>query len=127
MAGGKGSRGGKAGSSSLSQRQAISISFSDGTYLRYEKIGDTIYETSSSTPREVSSNATLDEMATRAAGIGGTVTKLTDADLQKIEQENAEYREAMNELLDQAYANDKHFVRGSRQNRTGNRAARRAR
>ena len=123
MAGSKGRRGGQG--QNRQQRRAIAVSYADGATFRYEEIGGKIYETSTSTPREIETNLTLDQIKANLTVNGANVEELSKADLDEIEKSNAEYRKEMDKLLNAAYVRDKEFVRGSEAGRRGRRGARR--
>lgn len=58
---------------------------------------------------------------------GASTRKLSRKEVREREIAHKAEREQANEALDKAYVSDEHFVKGSRTNRIGNRAARRRR
>lgn len=121
--------GGRGASSGMSSVKAMTVS-KDGRTQNYYffkgENGKNYYATKlSETPRETPMNLNFKEFKDRAEKKGSIVVVKTNKQIKAEKKSFAENKKANDIVLNDAYANDKHFTKGMRQSRKGNRATKR--
>lgn len=104
----------------------ITINGEKTTYTFIEHNGQTYYMRGFGDPQETPNGMSEKEFIERASA-RADVQPVSDADLRKRRSVHEQYRREMDSMLDLAYANDSHFVSGSRRSRLADRAQRRKR
>lgn len=96
----------------------------NGTHVTYRKEKDgNVYRVGDSTmvPR------TLKQITESAKKMGYEYQTYDASQVRRMEKKRLKDRKETDKILDGAYVSDKHFVKGSRMSRIGNRATRKAR
>ncbi len=123
-----GSRGGGGNIGSVANTFAVSDSDGNEMGLIIELRNKEVYwQNSRGDINQLPSNVTATDYVNRVVNNGGTVQRLTKADLDKRDAAHQAYRKAMDAFLNSAYVNDSTMKRGSRADRNSNRANRRTR
>ena len=119
----RGSGGGSGGINSI--KNIYTLTDDEGNYIGklYNVDGQTFLENTRGTINDLP--LSIDEYISRVKNSGGSADRMSQKDIKAEMQRNAEYRKAMDKMLDQAYANDKDMKQGSRASRNTNRGARR--
>lgn len=79
------------------------------------------------TPEPTPNNMSKNAMVSRMQKNGAEVSVMSKSEIKKNLESHKKYREEMEKFLDKAYVSDRDFKKGSREERTGNRANRRRR
>lgn len=123
--------GGRGGSSGLGGG-STGVSFTDSNgkqhnYYFYKGEGGKNYYSTSigGQPKPTPNNMSHKEMVERLKQNTSNVKTISKAEKAKATKAYKEDRAATDRVLNQAYASDKHFTKGMKASRTGNRATRR--
>lgn len=119
---GRGKSGISGGSSGI--RNMYDLTDDNGTRIGtiFQVNNDTYMESADGRINQLPPARTLDEYLANVQRAGGTASSVSSEQAAQRAQQQAAYRELANQVLDQAYTRDREFVRGSRANRTANRA-----
>ena len=106
----------------------VSIRGQTTSYYFKKSVGQYFYQRGlGGIPEPTPNNMSPRTMFQRMQEHGADVRVIPAKEIVSRQEAYQKEREETNRELDQAYANDKHFVKGSRANRTGNRASRHGR